>query len=59
LLAEERHLSADDVTTALAAWQRAGRVRLEEADDGREVVRWVAPSPAGPVARDDQAAEEP
>jgi hypothetical protein len=49
LLAEERHLTPSDVATALAAWERAGRVQTEEADDGREVVRWVAGSavPAG------------
>jgi hypothetical protein len=47
LLAEERHVSATAVAAALSSWQRAGRVRVEEADDGREMVRWVAPPGAG------------
>ncbi|MCI4361843.1 MAG: hypothetical protein L3J77_01420 [Thermoplasmata archaeon] len=47
LLAEERQLSSAAVAAALTAWQRAGRVRVEEADDGREVVRWVSPSGGG------------
>ncbi|MCI4367638.1 MAG: hypothetical protein L3K08_07795, partial [Thermoplasmata archaeon] len=49
LLAEERHLTPNDVAGALASWQRAGRVRVEEAEDGREVVRWVATSPERPA----------
>jgi hypothetical protein len=50
LLAEERHLSADAVAASLAAWQRAGRVRVDDDGEGREVVRWVAaPAPAPPA----------
>jgi hypothetical protein len=59
LLAEERRLSPADVSTALAAWQRVGRVRIEEADDGREVVRWVPASPTGTAAGDETPAEAP
>jgi hypothetical protein len=47
LLAEERQVSSTAVSAALDSWQRVGRVRLEEADDGREVVRWVAPTRPG------------
>ncbi|MCI4326591.1 MAG: cadherin-like domain-containing protein [Thermoplasmata archaeon] len=52
LLAEERHVSTEEVARGIAAWQKAGRVRLEDDGDGREVVRWVAsPTPAvGPAA---------
>lgn len=49
LLAEERHVTSTEVTAALASWQKAGRVRIEEVEDGREVVRWVAASPGTPL----------
>jgi hypothetical protein len=59
LLAEERRLTSTDVASALSAWQRAGRVRVEEADDGREVVRWVAPSAGAAAAKPEPVEEEP
>jgi hypothetical protein len=49
LLAEERHLTSDEVAQGIAAWQKAGRVRLDDDGDGREVVRWVASAPATPT----------
>jgi hypothetical protein len=51
LLAGERHLSSEDLTAALSAWQAAGKVRIDDDGEGREVVRWVAapPSPGAPA----------
>ena len=41
MLAEERQVGPSELDAALSAWQRAGRVRLEE-EDGRQLVHWVA-----------------
>jgi hypothetical protein len=46
LLAEERHIPPDQLAAAVAAWQRAGRVRVDDEGDGHEVLRWVAASPS-------------
>ncbi|MCI4356275.1 MAG: hypothetical protein L3K18_03910 [Thermoplasmata archaeon] len=48
LLAEERHISAAELTAGIAAWQRAGRVRVDDDGDGRQVVRWVPPTASDP-----------
>ncbi|MCI4362243.1 MAG: hypothetical protein L3J77_03530 [Thermoplasmata archaeon] len=48
LLAEERHLSGPELSAAIAAWQRSGRVRVDDDGDGRQVVRWVPPTAPDP-----------
>jgi hypothetical protein len=48
LLADERHISGAELTAAITAWQRAGRVRVDDDGDGRQVVRWVPPTAPDP-----------
>ncbi|MGI0130943.1 MAG: hypothetical protein ACREEC_12475 [Thermoplasmata archaeon] len=52
LLAEERRVSPAVLDEAIAAWKRAGRVRVDEDGEGREVVRWIprTPTPSPPEA---------
>ena len=47
LLAEERGVGGAELDTALAEWQRAGRIQVDDDGEGRRIVRWV-PRPVGP-----------
>jgi len=63
LLAEERRMTSEQLGSALDYWRRAGRVRIGDDGDGRELVRWVAapptPEPTSVPTSTDESAGAP